>query len=80
MIRFNNDYNCGAHPQILQALMDTNTESYGGYGVDPWCEKAEIEIKKYLDCPEAKVHFMIGGTQVNYTVMLTINNLHMEGK
>jgi threonine aldolase len=41
MIRFNNDYNCGAHPQILQALMDTNTESYGGYGVDPWCEKAE---------------------------------------
>ena len=45
MIRFNNDYNCGAHPQILQALMDTNTESYGGYGVDPWCEKAEIEIK-----------------------------------
>ena len=69
MIRFNNDYNCGAHPQILQALLDTNTESYGGYGIDPWCEKAAEEIKKYLDCPQANIHFMIGGTQVNYTVI-----------
>lgn len=78
MIRFNNDYNCGAHPQILQALMDTNTESYGGYGIDPWCEKAEAEIKKYLDCPEAKVHFMIGGTQVNYTVISALLRPHQS--
>lgn len=69
VIRFNNDYNCSAHPKILQALADTQSESYGGYGIDPWCEKAEAEIKKYLDCPEAKVHFMVGGTQVNYTVI-----------
>lgn len=32
MIRFNNDYNHGAHPAILEALMQTNEESYGGYG------------------------------------------------
>ncbi len=78
MIRFNNDYNCGAHPQILQALQDTNSESYGGYGIDPWCEKAEAEIKKYLDCPEAKVHFMIGGTQVNYTVISALLRPHQS--
>lgn len=69
MIRFNNDYSCGAHPQILKALEDTNTESYGGYGLDIWCEKAAAEIKKYLDCPQAEVHFLIGGTQANFTVI-----------
>lgn len=69
MIRFNNDYNHGAHPQILEALMQTNEESYGGYGIDPWCEKAAEEIKKYLDCPQAAIHFMVGGTQVNYVVI-----------
>lgn len=69
MIRFNNDYNHGAHPQVLEALMNTNGESYGGYGIDPWCEKAAAEIKKYLDCPEAAIHFLVGGTQANFTVI-----------
>ncbi len=69
MIRFSNDYSRGAHPKILEALARTNDESYGGYGIDPWCEKAADAIKKYLDCPEAAVHFLIGGTQVNYTVI-----------
>ena len=72
MIRFNNDYNHGAHPDILAALADTNHESYGGYGLDAWCEKGAEEIKKYLDCPEAAVHFMVGGTQVNYTVIASL--------
>lgn len=69
MIRFNNDYNHGAHPAILEALQNTNGESYGGYGMDPWCEKAAEEIKKYLDCPQAAVHFLVGGTQANYVVI-----------
>ena len=62
MIRFNNDYNHGAHPAVLEALNATNHESYGGYGLDEWCEKAEAEIKKYLDCPDARVHFLLGGS------------------
>ena len=69
MIRFNNDYNHGAHPDILAALSATNDESYGGYGLDTWCEKAALEIKKYLDCPKAAVHFLVGGTQANFTVI-----------
>ena len=40
MIRFNNDYNHGAHPEILEALASINGNSYGGYGEDEWCEKA----------------------------------------
>lgn len=69
MVRFNNDYNHGAHPAILEALAQTNDESYGGYGLDEWCEKAAEEIKKYLDRPQAAVHFVVGGTQVNFTVI-----------
>lgn len=69
MIRFNNDYNHGAHPAILEALFSANDTSYGGYGLDPWCEKAACEIKKYLDAPEAAIHFLVGGTQANYTII-----------
>lgn len=69
MIRFNNDYNHGAHPAILAALAETNQESYGGYGLDEWCEKGAREIKKYMNCPEADIHYMVGGTQVNFTVI-----------
>lgn len=69
MIRFNNDYNHGAHPLILKALEETNSNSYGGYGMDEICAAAREEIKKYLDCPEAAVHFLVGGTQANFTVI-----------
>lgn len=69
MIRFNNDYNHGAHPAILEALEQHNNESYGGYGLDLWCEKAANTIKELIRCPAAAVHFLVGGTQANYTVI-----------
>lgn len=69
MIRFNNDYSRGAHPKILEALKSSNTTSYPGYGLDEWSEAAAVEIKKYLACPEADVHFLTGGTQTNFTVI-----------
>lgn len=69
MIRWNNDYNHGAHPAILQALSDTNEQSYPGYGLDEWCERAAASIKKHLQKEHADIHFMVGGTQVNYTVI-----------
>ncbi len=69
MIRFNNDYNRGAHPKILEALARYNGESYEGYGLDPWCKKAEESIKNLIGCPNAAVHFLIGGTQTNFTAI-----------
>ena len=41
MIRWNNDYNHGAHPAILKAFQDTNDESFEGYGLDEVCEEAK---------------------------------------
>ncbi|MCI1999076.1 MAG: aminotransferase class I/II-fold pyridoxal phosphate-dependent enzyme [Clostridia bacterium] len=69
MMRFNNDYNCGAHPEIIKALENTNNESYCGYGLDEWCLKASDEIKKYLGNANADIHFLVGGTQTNFTVI-----------
>lgn len=69
MIRLNNDYNRGAHPAVLELLQKTNDESYPGYGEDAWCEKAAQEIRKYLGGQDAEIHFMTGGTQVNFTVI-----------
>ena len=69
MIRFNNDYNRGAHPAILAALGEHNEESHAGYGLDEWCSKAADEIKKYLGAADVDVHFLVGGTQTNFTVI-----------
>lgn len=69
MFRFNNDYNRGAHPAVLQALAQTNEENYPGYGADQWCEKAQAEIIKQLGGAEAQVHFIVGGTPTNATLI-----------
>ena len=48
MIRFECDYAEGAHPSVLQKLIDTNYEQTPGYGVDEYCEKARDYIKKLI--------------------------------
>lgn len=69
MIRFNNDYNRVAHDTVIKAVNDIKEESYPGYGLDTLCEKAASEIKKYINKPEAEVHFLVGGTQTNFIVI-----------
>lgn len=69
MPRWNNDYNRGAHPSVLAALEHTNDTAYGGYGLDEWCTAASEEIKKHLGGVDADIHFLLGGTQANYTVI-----------
>jgi len=72
MIRFNNDYNHGAVPAILDTLVKYNDEGYGGYGMDNWCDKAAEEILKQAEAPEAQVHFLVGGTQTNSTFISSV--------
>ncbi len=69
MIHFNNDYNRAAHPAVLQALADSAAESHSGYGLDAWCEEGAALIRQAVDRPEAEVHYLLGGTQANYTVI-----------
>ena len=72
MLRFNNDYNRACHGEILKALSESSVNSYGGYGLDEICESAKFQIKKYLDVPYADIHFLVGGTQTNFTVISSL--------
>lgn len=72
MILFTSDYTEGAHPRIIEKLAETNMEQTVGYGEDPYCEEAREAIKKVCEAPEADVHFLVGGTQTNFTVISSI--------
>ncbi len=69
MIYFNCDYNEGAHLRVLEALARTNLEQTEGYGTDPYCERAREVIRQKCGAPSADVHFLVGGTQANLTVI-----------
>lgn len=69
MISFESDYITGAHPKVLQRLIDTNLEVQTGYGTDEYCVLAAQKIKAACGCPEADVQFLVGGTQTNAIVI-----------
>lgn len=69
MIQFQNDYSEGAHPSILNKLIETNMEQTVGYGEDVYCENARKKIRALCQNEQADIHFLIGGTQTNYTVI-----------
>ena len=67
MIRFESDYLEGALPEVMRALNETNYVQTPGYGEDEYCAAAAAKIREKCAAPEAAVHFLIGGTQVNFT-------------
>ena len=66
---FSSDYMEGAHEKILSRLLETNSEKTAGYGLDPYSDSAKEKIKKACLAPNARVHFLVGGTQTNTTVI-----------
>ncbi|HNQ68536.1 MAG TPA: low specificity L-threonine aldolase [Bacteroidales bacterium] len=62
---FRNDYSEGAHPNIIKALGNSNTEQADGYGEDKFSFEAADKIKAELGCNNADIHFVSGGTQAN---------------
>ncbi|MFI3212016.1 MAG: aminotransferase class I/II-fold pyridoxal phosphate-dependent enzyme [Eubacteriales bacterium] len=71
MQHFDSDYMEGAHPKILEKLMETNMEKTSGYGTDAYCESAANKIKVACNNQELDVYFLVGGTQTNATVIDT---------
>lgn len=67
MIRFESDYTQGAVPEIIKRLTETNMEMTPGYGTDIYCESAREKIRKEIGKADADVHFLVGGTQTNFT-------------
>lgn len=66
------DYSEGAHPLILKAFAETNLEQLPGYGEDRYCRSAAEKIRRACACPDAGVHFLVGGTQTNSTVIAAL--------
>lgn len=62
---FNNDYSEGAHPRILQAMMETNLEQNNGYSLDLHTDHAKELIRREIGREDADIHIITGGTQTN---------------
>jgi len=62
---FRNDYGEGAHPLVMQRLMQTNLEHTCGYGLDDYSLRAQQLIIEKVGQPQAQVHMMTGGTSAN---------------
>ena len=69
MLYFNNDYAEGCHQSILDALVKTNMEQTLGYSEDSYCAAAREKIRKACGNDNLAVHFLVGGTQTNLTVI-----------
>ena len=69
MISFESDYNNGAHPKVLQHLVETNNFQSASYGYDQWSEQTREKIREACQCPDADIFFLVGGTQTNATVI-----------
>uniref|UniRef100_UPI0025D3793F threonine aldolase family protein n=1 Tax=Acidaminococcus timonensis TaxID=1871002 RepID=UPI0025D3793F len=71
-IMFASDYQEGAAPEILARLQETNWDQTAGYGEDEYSESARNKIREACQAPNAEIHFLVGGTQANATVIDTV--------
>ncbi|MFD2615738.1 MULTISPECIES: threonine aldolase family protein [Terrilactibacillus] len=67
MYSFKNDYSEGAHPRILNALIESNLVQDEGYGEDKYSQEAIDLLKQKLGRTDIDIHFLTGGTQTNLT-------------
>ena len=69
MIYFTSDYTEGCHERILKRMTETNLEQTPGYGTDHHCANAARYIKQACGREDLDVHFLVGGTQTNLTLI-----------
>lgn len=69
MLLFHNDYNEICHPRILQRMQESASLQMPGYGLDTACQRAADLIRKQCCNDDLDVHFLVGGTQTNLTVI-----------
>ncbi|MBQ6840355.1 MAG: aminotransferase class I/II-fold pyridoxal phosphate-dependent enzyme [Oscillospiraceae bacterium] len=66
---FHNDYNEMCHPAVLRYLQEISSRQMDGYGDDDCCSSAAERIKALCENDSLSVHFLVGGTQTNLTVI-----------
>ncbi len=75
MIRFDIDYSVGAHPLVFERLMENNEAELPGYGQDHHTAAAKTLIRR-LCGHDVDVHFVMGGTQANLTIISSVLRPH----
>ncbi len=68
-INLMDDYSEGCHPRILEILAKTNLVQQEGYGEDAYSREARQLIRGKINCQDADVFFVSGGTQANLIVI-----------
>ncbi|MBQ7567753.1 low specificity L-threonine aldolase [bacterium] len=68
-LSFASDYMEGAHPLILQRLLETNMLKTAGYGLDEFSHAARQKIRRACQTPDADIFFLTGGTQTNAIII-----------
>jgi len=76
MYNFRNDYSEGAHPNILQKLIETNIQQQPGYGEDEYSLQAKHILQQKIENPDAAIYFVSGGTQTNLLVISSLLKIH----
>ncbi len=69
MYYFDSDYMVGAHPEVMEKLIETNLLHTVGYQRDQFCDEARKIILEACGLNDGKVLFFVGGTQTNATVI-----------
>jgi threonine aldolase len=65
MRSFASDNHAGAHPDVLAAIAEANSDHAVSYGADPWTERAAALVRERLAAPEGDVYFVFNGTGAN---------------
>ncbi len=73
---FKNDYSEGAHPRILEKIIETNLVQADGYGEDTYSNFARSNIYKELNSTIPDIHFVSGGTQANLIIISSLLRPH----
>ncbi|WP_060875452.1 threonine aldolase family protein [Myroides odoratus] len=66
------DYAEGAHPAILDKLLETNFIQQNGYGHDDYTLEAKAVLRQKMNHPSAEIYFVSGGTQANLLVISSL--------
>ena len=72
MLSFLSDYTEGAHPEVLQHLMDRNLVTLPGYGFDEDTDEAKRKINAACGRDDLQIWFLTGGTQTNMFAISTM--------
>src|SRR5690554_1189489 len=71
-----NDYSEGAHPNILNKLLEINLVQQLGYGEDEYSNQAKELLKQKIGNTDAEIYFVSGGTLANLLVVSSLLQLH----